>query len=375
MRLLILGSKEYPLGTSDDKLKSGGIEVYNYNLVKHLGKEVEIIIITRKFRSTRAYEKKGNVEIYRVPWIRGFYLRNPSFNFFAFLRALTLDYDLILAHGPVASFFASLLSLVKRKKLIARPAGIAYVQPQYASIAKKLIFLLEKIAYKKASVVVFLSEAEKEQFKKKLGFIPENYTIIPTGVDIPEVDKDYAEKIKKEFGIGNETVIIFVGRLIAVKGVDVLIKALKKLRNNFKAIIVGDGIEREKLENLVKKYNLESKIIFAGWRSDVEKILSASDIFVLPSYSEGLPVALLEAFAAGKACVVSNIGLPVKNGKNALVFEPGNADALAELLEKLIKDKKLRERLGENARKEALEKYSWEKAIKKYKKIFEKLLL
>ena len=374
MKLLILGSKEYPLGTGDDELKSGGIEIYTQNLVKHLEKKVGIIIITRKFKGSKAHEKKGNAEIYRVPWIRGFYLRNPSFNFFAFLKALKLDYDLILAQGPVASFFASIISLIKRKKFIARPAGIAYLQPQYNKAAKNLIFFLEKIAYKKASIIVFLSEAEKEQFKKKLGFLPKKHVIIPTGVDIADFDEEEVKKVKQEFGIESEVVITFVGRLIAVKGVDVLIKALKEVKNNFKAIIVGDGIEREKLENLVKAGNLESKIIFAGWRSDVARILAASDIFVLPSYAEGLPIALLEAFAAGKACVVSNIALPVEHEKNALVFEAGNAKALAEAIERLIKNADLRKKLGENARKEAVEKYSWKKAVEKYEKILRELV-
>jgi len=100
MKILILGSKEYPLGTSDDPIKSGGIEVYTQNLVKHLKEKVErIIIVTRRFRGTKIYEMQENIEIHRVPWIRGFYLRNPSFNVCAFLKAMFLDFNVILRRG------------------------------------------------------------------------------------------------------------------------------------------------------------------------------------------------------------------------------------------------------------------------------------
>lgn len=374
MKLLILGSKEYPLGISDDPIKSGGFEIYTYNLVKHLTEKVErITIITRKFSSTRAYEKQENIEVYRVPWIRGFYLRNPSFNLSAFFKALTLDFDVILSQGPVSSFLGSLLVLIRKKKLIARPAGISYVQPQYGSMAKKLIFFLEKTAYRKPDAVVFLSDAEKQQFKKKLGYLPKRYVIIPTGVEVTEVLKKDVKKIKEEFNIEGSATITFIGRLIGVKGVEIFIRALKDLKEDFKAPIVGDGPEREKLQNMVKEHGLKGKVIFTGWRSDIPAILAASDIFVLPSYSEGLSIALLEAMAAGKACVVTDIGLPVNNGETALVVPPGDPESLARAVETLLIDEKLREKLGRNAREEVKRTYSWEKAVDGYMRIFNQL--
>ncbi len=373
MKLLILGSKEYPMGTSDDPLKSGGLEIYTHNLSRHLEGKVEITIITRRFSSTRAYEKQEHIEVYRVPWISGFYLRNPSFNLSAFFKALTLDFDVILSQGPVSSFLGSLLALIKKRKLITRPAGISYVQPQYGTIAKKPIFLLEKIAYRRADAVVFLSEAEKQQFKKKMGYLPKRYIIIPTGVEVPEVSKKDVKKIKEEFNIEGSATITFVGRLIGVKGVEIFIRALKDLKEDFKALVVGDGSEREKLQNMTKEYGLEDKVIFTGWRSDVSAILAASDVFVLPSYSEGLSIALLEAMAACRACVVTDIGLPVKNGETALVVPPGDPESLAIAVETLLIDEKLRKELGINAKEEVKRIYSWEKTVKGYMKIFNQL--
>jgi glycosyltransferase involved in cell wall biosynthesis len=375
VKLLILGSKEYPLGTSDDPLRSGGFEIYTENLVENLKNRVErILIITRMFGDTYSYEKIVNIEVYRVPWIRGFYLRNPSFNLTAFFKALTLDFDIILAHGPTSSLLGTFLAFIKKKKVISRPAGIAYVQPQYGRIAKSLIYLLEKTAYKKADEVVFLSEAEKNQFRRKLGHLPKRYVVIPTGVKTPKSKKMDFKKIKKEFNIGDDVVITFVGRLIGVKGIDIFIEGLSQLKGDFKALIVGDGPDLQKLQGKVKEYGLIDEVIFTGWRTDIPEVLAATDIFVLPSYSEGLPIALLEAMASGKACVSADIGLPLEHGADAILFKPGDSLELTKALNTLLFDKELREKLGKNARKKAEKEFSWEKAVESYLRLFNDLL-
>jgi len=374
MKVLILGSKEYPMGTSDDPIKSGGMEVYTEGFVRYLKREVErIIIVTRRFKNTPPYEKSDNIEVYRVGWIKGPYMRNPSFNLNAFFRALLLDFDIAISYGPVSSFFGWFLSIIRRKKLVAVPHGVAYLQPQYNRILKKVLFFFERIAYKNADAVVFLSEAEKEQFEKKIGVLPKRFEVIPTGVELPEVSDGCIIKVREDFGLGESVTLVAVGRLIGVKGIDVLIRALEGLEDEFKVLIVGDGPERKRLEDLAETCRVREKIIFTGWRDDIPAILAASDIFILPSYSEGLPIALLEAMAAGKACIVTDIGLPVENGKEALVVEAGNVGELRGAIEDLLKDKELRQRLGEEAKKKVINDFSWEKAIQNYLKLFAEL--
>ncbi|MCK5176708.1 MAG: glycosyltransferase, partial [Candidatus Aenigmarchaeota archaeon] len=173
-RILILGSKEYPFGCGTDKIKSGGIESYTEGLAEEFGgkKDVEIVIITRMFENQKSYEKNKNIEVYRVPWIRGFYFRNPSFNIHAFLKALGLEFDVIIAQGPVAVFFSIILSKFKKVKVIGRCAGISASQPQYGGFLKKIFFYLERFVYGKADAVVFGSDEEKKQFEAKLKFLP-----------------------------------------------------------------------------------------------------------------------------------------------------------------------------------------------------------
>jgi hypothetical protein len=172
MKILILGSKEYPMGTNqgDDPQPSGGIEIYVDTLVKRLvnNKSLDFLIITRKFRETKAYEKTDNAEIYRVSWLRGFYLRNISFNFNGFLKALPLDFDLIFSQDIFATLFGVILSRIKRRPLIAVVHGIASNQPQYNPLLRQLLRGLEIFTFKRANLIISLSEKPKEKLENHL---------------------------------------------------------------------------------------------------------------------------------------------------------------------------------------------------------------
>ncbi len=99
-------------------------------------------------------------------------------------------------------------------------------------------------------------------------------------------------------------------------------------------------------------------MVFAGQVGDVPKLLSQADVFVLPSLSEGLPIAMLEAMAAGVPCVVTDIGLPVEKGKTALVVPPGDFKSLASATNRLLRDEKLAKTLSENALKKIRAEFS-----------------
>jgi len=368
MRLLVFGSKEYPLGTSDDSIKSGGIEKDAQELARHIAPHLDgVVIVTRRFRKTRPYERDGNIEVFRVPWIRGFYFRALSFNLFALLRALLIrDYDAVLSYALFPTMFGWIVSRLRRKKHIAIPTGITHTQPQYIWPVRVALLLLEKVVYRLPDVTVFLSEQNMEQFGKELGFLPKRYYVIPHAVEHKKASKEETMSFRRRSGLGKESVIAFIGRLIAVKGVDVLIDAVAGMKGNFRLVVVGDGPERERLAGEAKRRGLENRIVFTGWLDDVSPVLESADVFVLPSHSEGLPLSLLEAMAAGKACIVTDIGLPVENGRDALVVPPGDAESLRSALGLLLKNKGLRERLGRNARERIKRDFSWSKTIEGY---------
>ncbi|MCX6774942.1 MAG: glycosyltransferase family 4 protein [DPANN group archaeon] len=299
MRVLILGSKEYPFGISDDKISSGGMEAYTQELANQLVKlGTKSIIVTRQFKNLRNSEIVNELEIHRVKWLRGFWFRGPSFNFFSFLKSLKLDFDVILTNGIQATFFGYILSKIKNKPLVAIPHGTAHTQNKYGGgIGAKIAYMLEKFSYSKANLIL-LSKEEAQKFETIFGI--KKYTIIPTPVNTEKFK--FGRKLSR-----NEIKIAFIGRLAEVKGVKYLLEAIPLLKGKFKIVIVGSGPDEDKLKKLAGELKLGSKVKFTGFRKDVAAILSSADIFVLPSLSEGLPIALLEAMAAGCACVVTKI--------------------------------------------------------------------
>jgi glycosyltransferase involved in cell wall biosynthesis len=152
--------------------------------------------------------------------------------------------------------------------------------------------------------------------------------------------------------------IVFVGRLIKLKGADLLIKAFAELIVRVPAarlILVGDGPEKSNLQCLAEKLGLIRKIIFNGFvpHSKVRDLLREASVFVLPSRFEGLPNSLLQAMAAGLPCVATAVGgVPdvIKDGRNGVLVPPEREDLLAEALETVLLDKNLARKLGKNAR-------------------------
>ncbi len=368
MKILILGSKEYPFGAAtpaEDPNPSGGIEIYVENLVKNLDKTLNLIIITRKFRNTKTYERKNNIEVYRLPFIKGFYLRNPSFNFLSFLRSLSLDFDVIISHDDIASFLGLLLSKIKRKPIIMVCHGLPSEQPQYNPFIRFLFKFIEKITYTHSSANITHSPQQLKKITKK-------YEVVFPGFDknrIRLIYKKERDKLKNEYKIGNRKVIVYVGRLIKVKGIEYLLEALSYIKYPYICFIVGYGPQALEYKELAKKRHLNT--IFTGFRKDVDKFLSIADVFVLPSLSESLNYSLLEAVSLEVPVVVTDLGIIPEDA--AIVVEKKDSKAIGEAINKLFKDKSLAKSLSLKSKK-FIDKFNWNKAAEKYLDVIRKVL-
>jgi glycosyltransferase involved in cell wall biosynthesis len=180
--------------------------------------------------------------------------------------------------------------------------------------------------------------------------------VIPNAVDVsvaPQSQHDRATPL-----------IVSVGRLKAPKDFITLIRALSALPSrSFEAAIVGEGPDRRELEQEIDRLGLAERVQLAGERSDVPKLLARADIFVLSSASEGLPVSVLEAMAAGLPVVASRVGgVPevVLDGRTGVLVRPSDPDVLAAALERLVVQPALRRRLGAAGRSRAEECFDLE---------------
>lgn len=183
--------------------------------------------------------------------------------------------------------------------------------------------------------------------------------VIPNPVNIIDTVSDIKQKY-----------IISVGRLSSEKGHLILLKAFAKITDqNWTLHLVGDGPERNNLETEAEKLGVPNRVIFHGHLKNFNQLLGESEIFVLPSFYEGFPNALLEAMSVPLACISSNcVAGPsdiIEHGKNGMLVETGNVDELAAAIERLIADKELRENIAKEAYK-VRETYKFDKIANQY---------
>ncbi|WP_437877474.1 glycosyltransferase family 4 protein [Sorangium sp. So ce513] len=173
----------------------------------------------------------------------------------------------------------------------------------------------------------------------------------------------------------------FVGIMPAafhpVKGHDVLLRALARLRDRGVAVtvlVVGDGDERDRIHGLARELGVDGKEArFLGFRKDVPDLLVGADFFVLPSRNEGLPLAVLEAMARRLPVVVTPVGgVPevVHHEEHGLIVPVDDADALADAIERLARDRALGRRLGEAGHARVRDDFSFEKMTRKYEQLY-----
>jgi glycosyltransferase involved in cell wall biosynthesis len=206
-----------------------------------------------------------------------------------------------------------------------------------------------------------------------MGVPAKNISVNSFGVDLQEfLPKKTANEVRRELGISpTEKVVIFIGRLEPVKGVKYLLEAAREIcgkMDNIKFLLVGDGPLRLKLQA-----SPNSQIIFTGWRDDVSDLLNASDLMVLPSLSEGLPLSILEAFAIEKPVVATNVGAineVVLNEWNGLLVPPRDSRRLAKAISRLICSPDLMLKMGKHGKDLIKEKYDWDDILDRYEEIY-----
>ena len=188
------------------------------------------------------------------------------------------------------------------------------------------------------------------------------------------------EEIRLDLGFKQQdTVFVFIGRIVKDKGVNELIDAFKEVMSRSVKLLIVGGFEKERNPILPEneKFIINNSCIkFVGWQSDVRPFLYASDVLVFPSYREGFPNVVMQAGAMGLASIVSDINgcnEIIENEKNGLIIPPKNHDALAEAMKRMIDDVELRMIMSANARKMIRARYEqkmiWDELLKEYRSL------
>lgn len=203
--------------------------------------------------------------------------------------------------------------------------------------------------------------------------------VIPNFVPDSFLDISKQQAYKSQFKKGDETILTHISNFRPLKRVLDLVDIIEILvkKHKIKLLMVGDGPDRSRMEQVCREKNLCNHIMFLGKQENVEKVLGCTDIFVLPSAEESFGLALLEAMACGVPCVSTNAGgLKEVNihGETGYTVDIGDIAAFAEHIDILISDHKLRHKFSENARDFAISKYNSDKIVPLYVDYYNKVL-
>lgn len=254
------------------------------------------------------------------------------------------------ALGRLAAFFYTLISSPKpRPKVLHTFHG--HIFNGYFGKFKSTVFLLiERILAFFTDRIIVVSDALKDELCRiKIGN-PRKIVVVKLGLELDKL-LAVAPKSDAELRIG------IIGRLVPVKNHHMLFNVIKKLNESdvatpFTLTVAGDGELRFDLEHYVRQLHIERRVTFVGWQKDLAQLYSQLDIVVLTSLNEGTPVCLIEAMAAGKPVIATNVGgvRDLVDEKRGFLVPSGDVDGFANALKRLIDDEELRQRQGQAGR-------------------------
>ena len=287
--------------------------------------------------------------------------------------------QIVHTQGSRVDFYGCIASWAANIKIIITTVAAPIEKFDVNKLKKKIYSLLYKIPEKITNKIIVVSDSLKDILLKNHKINPKKICLIRNGIDTQEYyySELSSQKIRDEFHCNDKTVLIgTIGRLVYAKGISYYVKSAKKvLQNvkNIKFIIVGEGEKKVEIEKLIMDLKVKENVILTGFRNDIKEIISALDIFVLSSVTEGMPMIILEAMAMGKAMVLTRIpGIEeiAKHLEDAVCVPACDPDALAEGMLLLISNQKLASQLGVAARKSAEIKYNVSKDIAEHEKLY-----
>lgn len=324
--------------------------------------------------------KRDGINIIDIPFRRGGFITNifqiPVLN--KFLKRE--KFDIVHVHTETGGFMLRLSCLIQSKcntKFVYTPHGMSFWKG--SSLKSQLVYRpLERwiCSAMDMNLGMNMEEVENlEQWNKRTA-----HYVHGVGLDVARMQNPVRsrEQMREEFGLTeSDKFIASIGELDDNKNHITVIKALATLgRKDFKYVVCGVGPNKDMLLAEAEHMGLKENVILAGYRSDIPDVLNAADIFVFPSFHEGMPVSALEAMACGLPIICSEIRGNVdiiREGDNGYLFQPSDVETLARKLEYLLDDAEKRKIMGLK-NKENVKDFSLESVTEELKRIYKSVL-
>ena len=307
--ILIVGCKNYP-AFSSDKVISGGMEVYVYEIIKFLKGTFRFTII-----AGYSHSDDTDIHLISVPLIGKFALQPISLCVYSFFIALWMvitrkKVDLVNAQTPLSGIVGYMLKLISGVPYIVS-VHIFAAKEDHVGWAAKLYGFIEKVVLKNADKVISAGYELKRYLDERYGFMEDHVVVINPGMDVVQGGHNDASMSLLNKLTGDEYKILFLGRLIEENGLVDLLEAILMMREEkVKLYIAGNGNLEKKILRFVEKEQLQEKIILLGVVKGADKqfLIRNVNLLVRASYHEVFPVAYLESLSVGVRVVATPIG-------------------------------------------------------------------
>ncbi|UZP67531.1 glycosyltransferase family 4 protein [Desulfovibrio mangrovi] len=284
--------------------------------------------------------------------------------------------QLLHAHDLSSMAYASATGTICRIPVIMTEHSRHYLDERARRRWEKRLFAYGLDALAEVSPQLAEASARKD------GIPPRKILTIVNGVDIDAMQRADGTRFRTEIAASAENFLIgSVGRLEHIKGPDILLEAFADIAGSFpeaRLVLTGSGSMESPLRERAHALGLAEKVVFAGARSNIPEILAALDCFVMPSRSEGLPFALLEAMAAGKPVISTSVGhIPeiLEHGRNGCLVSSESPQDLAKALRSIITDHALRNSIARQAPAVVEQRYAQSVMFEQYESLYNRLCL
>ena len=364
-------SRKISIAYFSDAPYTGGAEKYIYHLASNLDKDrfEQYVIINNRVGLERleSWLKGSGIKVYSLDYEPPFSIGNTR-SLFRLLRENPVDIFHINLPGTYDAGYGLAAP-------VARIAGIKKVVstehlPMYPSFLKGRV--LKSITTRSIERVITVSDDNQMHLVNNHHISPEKIEVIYNGIPRVEIERNSSEREGR-----SRFVVAVVGALQRRKGHFTVFDAMKKLPENIKLIIAGEGEMEGEYRAYVRENNLESRTEFLGHRDDIAELLAGVDILALPSTLEATPYVILEAMSVGIPVVASRVfGIPelVTDGETGFLVEAGDSDGFARSISRLLSDVELFRKISEGAKRDFEERFTIERSVGRTEELYERVM-
>ena len=370
----------------DRELDVGGVESHLLSLFRHIDRQCFQYCVLAPV-SARFQEKGHELGVSFIPV--------PAFRPVDLSAARLLRHtfqqqhvDLIHIHSPTAAIPARAAG-----RLLGLPAVVTVHLPAIhyygqrptmrAALGRSVYINLDRLMnYTMTDRLVYVSEQVCRECTAQKLSPSRRSLVIPNGIDLEKfAEGNQRLAVRQAVGVSDDALVVtFVGRLDYQKGLDIYLEALARLKQqtsrSLSAWLIGGGPLADDLQLQASRAGLDGVVRFTGYQEGIFGYLQASDLFVLPSRFEAMPIVILEALAAGLPCVVTDVGdnaRLVEDGQQGLVVPANDVAALTTALRRLLESDKLRQAMGAKAVQKA-QSYDERRMTKRVEELYRELL-